>query len=397
MLGTCSSLLAAQPIRTESGDCIQAALVQTLPRSSLPLVRSVRTDDPSRSLVTALKAVLPELQVVALDPVHIAMRYEAAFAGKRSPGSKTLRYILRRFSRPATDSSATQWGNVFAGDATRLRVCPISASHSRMILDGSTPHSVGSETLASLDMHSPWTFPGEFVRAMACLSALYPAEMQRSLPRSATPLARVLYNATEASTVQWLFNNSRARALVSLALLPLMPIGTTANEALHAELNGWFRNQPRSYSTTLELQVNVARLGKSLAHTSALYRPALRQTTAADTLAREVATLSFDPADWRRWCDALRSPGCGFRRESLPLSSIRKSIARRLAVVALIKRQAAEDGSAGTLDRSRGWHRAARRHNNDRIIVGAATLPYIRKRTAFTQARVGSLKLRRMA
>ena len=69
--------------------------------------------------------------------------------------------------------------------------------------------------------------------------------------------------------MQWYFNHLRASHAMSVDKQALMAMGTTANEAYHSEIN--FRNQSEIYSTTVQLQLSIANMGKQLTHNSAMY------------------------------------------------------------------------------------------------------------------------------
>jgi len=47
-------------------------------------------------------------------------------------------------------------------------------------------------------------------------------------------------SAAAPDRVEWYFNNLRVMQSTSVKWDALMPQGTTSNEALHAEMNGWF-------------------------------------------------------------------------------------------------------------------------------------------------------------
>jgi hypothetical protein len=47
-------------------------------------------------------------------------------------------------------------------------------------------------------------------------------------------------SATDPGRAEWYMNNLRVLRVVPKAWIPLMPQGTTSNESLHAEINGWF-------------------------------------------------------------------------------------------------------------------------------------------------------------
>ena len=87
--------------------------------------------------------------------------------------------------------------------------------------------------------------------------------------------------------------------------------GTTANEALHSQINEWFRNQSEIYSTTAELQLKVNVIGKLMTHNAALYRPTLRQLRQSEVLARVTPAIEQDTCSWLEYCDLLAKEGAG--------------------------------------------------------------------------------------
>ena len=64
--------------------------------------------------------------------------------------------------------------------------------------------------------------------------------------------------------MEWLFNNLRYRQgpQPEVRMLLILPSATTSNDALHAEMNGWFRQLQALHRTTLVLKLQVQGLGK---------------------------------------------------------------------------------------------------------------------------------------
>ena len=161
---------------------------------------------------------------------------------------------------------------------------------------------------------------------MAALSAAYPQEMRRRTYMQSRTIGQVLHAYTEPKKLEWLWNGLRLRHSMPAAMVPLMGSGTSPNEALRAEINRWFRNQPEVFPSTLGLQLEVARLGKLLPHNAAMYRPTLRQCSHAIALAASAAAVSFSREEWSRGGEE----GVGAR----PLSWKRKALQARLSDIA---------------------------------------------------------------
>ena len=91
------------------------------------------------------------------------------------------------------------------------------------------------ETLDAMQYDAPYSSREEFIHAVACVSVVHRKEMQRT-GSLRMPLFQLLLNATTGAKCGWYFNNIVHRRTVPPAHLPLLPSGTTANEALHNEL-----------------------------------------------------------------------------------------------------------------------------------------------------------------
>ena len=79
-----------------SDDACGAAqsLAESITAEGLAQVEFVTVDNPSRHYLLSLKNICPNLQVMALDPVHLAMPCEYASSRKRTQATKTLHCIL---------------------------------------------------------------------------------------------------------------------------------------------------------------------------------------------------------------------------------------------------------------------------------------------------------------
>ena len=66
------------PMSHENATSITHALETALPEDGRAQVIYVSTDDPSMSMLTSLKTILPNLRMLCLDATHLAMVYEYA-------------------------------------------------------------------------------------------------------------------------------------------------------------------------------------------------------------------------------------------------------------------------------------------------------------------------------
>ncbi len=163
----------------------------------------------------------------------------------------------------------------------------------------------------------------QFIEALASLTALYKDEVARKVTGSNKPLYKLLWCAAAAGRIEWYLNNTRLRYTLPPSRHSLLPSGTSSNEALHAEVNNWFRQTQQMHQSTLYLKLNCLSLGKQLAHSAALYSPTTRQFLPNVVLAWVSSRPLWSATEWRRWCGDLS--GCGRTlKAALPVYAARR-------------------------------------------------------------------------
>ena len=87
-------------------------------------------------------------------------------------------------------------------------------------------------------------------------------------------------------------------------------MGTTSNEALHRELNRWFRTIVQMHQPTLRTKLTIFQLFKLLTHNSALYHATTIQIPQSLVASRVVSAANPFECDehWRAWCAAQPEP-----------------------------------------------------------------------------------------
>ena len=147
--------------------------------------------------------------------------------------------------------------------------------------------------LAQAEAKTVWATRTEFIEALAAISSLYRSEVLRKSERKGKQVFEHLVVAASAERVEWLMNNMRWRSSQRKSTQILMPSGTTSNEALHAEMRGWFRQIQSLHQSTLHLKCKILLMRKLLEHNTALYSPTARQMPPAQILARSLYSLQF--------------------------------------------------------------------------------------------------------
>lgn len=198
---------------------------------------------------------------------------------------------------------------------------------------------------------------------------MYPAEVIRIAPGPNKQVYKILWSAAAIDRIEWMFNNCRIRHSMAASECTLLPSGTASNEALHAELNRCFRSTQAIHQSTVRLKLQMLCFGKLVSHTSAMYRPTIRQMPSSHVLARSLGCSIWTPQSWCEWCAEL----AGNHHMNKAELSLRDTRMKEVAKVKqhLMKRPASN--STGILQ------------------VAKPTVQLKKKRTAFTRHRISKL------
>ncbi len=144
----------------------------------LQQVRFVSSDDPSALLFDGLRGILPNLEILSLDPTHLAMVYEYATWRRKTDGSKLLRRIMAKFARHNPILSAATWGPPYDGvrDVRLTRAEELSRSK---VSPGSMPLARARMVVESIDDDVPWYTRIDFIDSIAALTSLYSEEVEK--------------------------------------------------------------------------------------------------------------------------------------------------------------------------------------------------------------------------
>ena len=340
----------------DAGSCVRA-LADVIPARGLAQVQHVSVDNPSSKLFQEFRLICPNLQIMTLNPVHLAMTWEYASSRKRTAGSKTLRKILSKFT--ATDDSfdVRRWGRPYDG-TTCAPLTYEEARVQRQIQDCSMREKTAQRLLRELDPNKPFYLRIEWIKSLAAVASIYREEVQRVCPGPIRKIRELLFTAACAPRSEWYMNNIRSRHVISSGRLPLPPVGTTSNESLHHEINVWFRETQKLHQSTLALKLHILHLNKNLSHNAALYRPTCRQVPHAELVARVSTKPVWTDAAWVDWYSEL----CDDRRMSqaaLPLHTRRESERQLVRRTSTRKRPAT--AKAAGIQRRRTPHTLQRR------------------------------------
>jgi hypothetical protein len=193
----------------------------------------------------------------------------------------------------------------------------------------------------NLNSKKPFYSRLEFMEALAAITRLFKTEVQKKAGCSSKPLYKILWRAAAPNRMEWFLNNIRLRYIVHRSKHALLPSGTASNEALHAEINNWFKQTRQIHQATLRLKFLILTMGKQLSHNSAMYRQTARQVTSGVVLARVVAQPLWSAGEWRTWCAGLSGRRITMKA-SVPLDVERQEQAQQVRLH-VRKRPAAHD------------------------------------------------------
>ena len=303
--GRTNAVLILAATATDETDILVKAMAEKLPAAGLQQVRCVSVDNPSAKLWKGLRCICPNLQILCLDPVHLAMTCDYASSRKRTAMSRTLRAILQKLSVHSSRCTDSTWGTIFKGDNCK----PLTHEEEKarvQIEDRSMPHRKATAILDNLDASVPFFERSEWSQSLATLAAVYRQDMDRVVPGPNRKVYELLHSAAAAARTEWYFNNLRARHMIATSRLSLLPVGTTSNESLHHEINNFFRETQKIQKTTLSLKLKILQLSKQMTHNAALYHETTRQMAEAEVLARTSSREMWSSGQWHAWCDELQ-------------------------------------------------------------------------------------------
>ena len=107
--GRSSAVLLMEALSSDDSEACVRALADHLPARGLAQTSYVLVDNPSQKYWKELRTICPSLQVLALDPVHLAMTCEYASVRKRTASSRQLRLILRKLTAHDAEAMTLNW------------------------------------------------------------------------------------------------------------------------------------------------------------------------------------------------------------------------------------------------------------------------------------------------
>ena len=248
--GRSGAVLLMHPLPAENSEHVTAALRENFSPLQLHMIEFVATDSPSSKFYNELRGACPRLSAICLDPIHLAIVYEYAQWNKKTAGSKLLRTFLSKFVAPCEDGD-TEWSSLFFTGENSSPLNQQEEIARNTILPPWMKEHDARNILSSLDPTSAFKRRIDFINCIAAICALHRNEVTRKVTGANKEVYRVLWAACAPDRLEWLMNNVRIRMRFPKKYLPLLPSGTSSNEALHAELNSWNSSTNVMHRSTL--------------------------------------------------------------------------------------------------------------------------------------------------
>ena len=160
------------PTPNEEAPAIAKRIAGSLPEDGLRQTRIVCTDDPSAHLLSTLRNVMPKLELLCLDPVHLCMTFEYGTYRRRTKASTMLRTIMQKFNAVDFKNMSAYNSRPFNG-IQDVSFDHITKTRREQILSGGMGKAKAESLLDSLDAAKPGNANGIALRPWQHLSDVF--------------------------------------------------------------------------------------------------------------------------------------------------------------------------------------------------------------------------------
>ena len=315
VLGITGALAGLSLQSSEGPDSFSSAMCDILPLSARQKTRWIFTD--TSSTIAKAATCLPHLLGIAEDPLHLVLRIEGCFGEKRTKLSSLLLAITKEIYR------CLQWFNLCWRETSswRWRTCatfPLFAAffplvlqqclswlvsaqprsrdislemktytctmlHRRILASRSSTASRSRQGFGRILRASPYEQHQQYINDIFDLTLDYAQDMNRKNSKGKSA-KQILIAGCAYQHFRYLQNGSCAIFTLSSEHKRLLSMGTTANEALHAQFNACQRPVVQQHVESMDVVLRSFSLGKLLSHHSAAFSPTLVQRSQGQIL-----------------------------------------------------------------------------------------------------------------
>ena len=171
--GRTGAVVCCMGTRSEAADEIALQLREHLPAACLRQVRTVATDNPGPELLSQLRVVMPSLEFLVMDLVHICFLFESAQGRHKTRAGQVLRTIQCKWNKVGDSPVPSVVGD-------RCELTQAGVLYRQNLADRSMPPAAAKRRLARIDGDVPYTSASEYVGDLAALCAAFPDEVSRT-------------------------------------------------------------------------------------------------------------------------------------------------------------------------------------------------------------------------
>lgn len=291
--GRTGAVVCCMATKSESGAEIAQELRQHLPPDCLSAVRTVATDAPSKEVFTELQSVLPKLEFLVLDLVHVCFLFESAQGRKRTRAGQLLRCMQAKWNKVDDTVALAPLG-------APVRLGNRGLAWRECIMKRSMCAQEAKSRLDKLDADLPYYSVDDYIGDVAALCATFPVEVSRRPSAKVGPVFMALWRATAPLRLIYTINNQRRLLMLPPSQRSQLASGTAGVEVLNAEINNRFRFHGSFYQSTLVLTVKAFADMKLFVHNTAEYNPTLSQMAHRAVTVHTMSNFHFSEAEWDR-------------------------------------------------------------------------------------------------
>ena len=266
ILGKSGALPGLSAQASEGLACFERACKAILPPEARSTTEWIFSDSPAA--IDHVRELFPNLQGMAEDGLHLALRVEACFGEKRTALSREIIALQRKFMVPAS-------GRIHRGEL------PAAGEEGKWPAKADNMQARGREWNAYVQ--EPYASHQDYIDDLASLTVRFATDMGRKDSKGRT-VFQILQSGAAYQHYAYLLNGSRATAALSLQDRQMLSWGTTANEAVHFQFNRSQQTVTQQHVDSSTLKLEAFCLGKMLAHNSASYHPTVAQRSQAELI-----------------------------------------------------------------------------------------------------------------
>ena len=277
VVGKTGAVPGAVALPSEGKQHVRTSIAEILPEPCRATTLWVFSDNPSTMLGCA--DVFPSLKGVAEGPLHLALRIERCFSGKRVAVSRLVLDLHRKFRAPHETE-------IYTGEERTMGV--------EGIWTNVVQHRDYS-LRADWDNYcaTPFRWHQEYINELTKIAQAHPEEMERVGTDKRTVL-EVIMSGSAFQHYAYLMNGCQVMYELPAASRRTLAWGTAGNEAVHWQMKSWHANVRIQHGECVQRTMKVFSLVKMLTHNAAAYSPTLSQHSQGHVLSTIIGGIRRD-------------------------------------------------------------------------------------------------------